>query len=47
MTNLLKIYEIYYNELINIDNQNINLYVNFIQEQLFFSANKYFNDQEP
>ena len=33
--------------LINsIDNQNINYYVNFIQEQLF-AANKYFNDQEP
>ena len=30
----------------NIDNQNINFYVNFIQEQLF-AANKYFNDQEP
>ena len=30
----------------SIDNQNINYYVNFIQEQLF-AANKYFNDQEP
>ncbi len=30
----------------NIDNQNINFYVNFIQDQLF-AANKYFNDQEP
>ena len=29
-----------------IDHQEINLYVNFIVEQLF-SANKYFNDQEP
>jgi len=29
-----------------IDNQNINSYVNFIVEQLF-NANKYFNDQEP
>ena len=29
-----------------IDNQNINFYVNFIQDQLF-AANKYFNDQEP
>ena len=29
-----------------IDNQNINFYVNFIQDQLF-TANKYFNDQEP
>ena len=32
------------NEL--IDNQNINEYINFIVQQLF-SANKYFNDQEP
>ncbi len=31
---------------INIDNQNINFYLNFIIEQLF-KANKYFNDQEP
>ena len=30
----------------NIDNQNINFYLNFIVEQLFI-ANKYFNDQEP
>ena len=30
----------------HIDNQNINEYVNFIVDQLF-SANKYFNDQEP
>ena len=29
-----------------IDNQNINFYVNFILNQLF-KANKYFNDQEP
>ena len=29
-----------------IDKQNLNDYVNFIQDQLF-SANKYFNDQEP
>jgi len=29
-----------------IDNQDINSYVNFVVEQLF-SANKYFNDQEP
>ena len=29
-----------------IDKQNLNNYVNYIQEQLF-SANKYFNDQEP
>ena len=40
-------FKINYNELINsVDNQNINLYVNFIVNQLF-SANKYFNDQEP
>ncbi len=43
----LNTYEETYAKLINsIDNQNINFYVNFIQEQLF-SANKYFNDQEP
>ena len=30
----------------NIDNQNINFYINFIVDQLF-KANKYFNDQEP
>jgi len=36
-----------FNNLIeSIDNQNLNMYVNFIQEQLFV-ANKYFNDQEP
>ena len=29
-----------------IDNQDVNYYINFIVEQLF-SANKYFNDQEP
>ena len=34
------------NLILNIDNQNLNYYVNFIQDQLF-SANKYFNDQEP
>ncbi len=28
------------------DNQDVNLYINFIVEQLF-AANKYFNDQEP
>ena len=44
---VLKIYNESYNKLIEaIDCQNINFYVNFIQEQLF-SANKYFNDQEP
>ena len=41
----------YYKKNINIlykeiDNQNINFYVNFILNQLF-KANKYFNDQEP
>ena len=45
--NILKIYEDLFDKLIDsIDKQNINFYVNFIQEQLF-SANKYFNDQEP
>ena len=35
------------NELrINIDNQNLNFYMNFIISSLF-EANKYFNDQEP
>ena len=29
-----------------IDEQNINLYINFIVDRLF-AANKYFNDQEP
>ena len=44
---VLKIYEDSFDKLINsIDNQNINFYVNFIQDQLF-AANKYFNDQEP
>ena len=31
---------------IEIDNQNINFYINFIVNSLF-EANKYFNDQEP
>ena len=45
--NVLKIYEKSYEKLVkSIDHQNINFYVNFIQEQLF-AANKYFNDQEP
>ena len=45
--NVLKIYNESFNKLIGaIDSQNVNFYVNFIQEQLF-SANKYFNDQEP
>jgi len=44
---ILDIYSSNIENLINsIDNQNINYYVNFIQEQLF-AANKYFNDQEP
>ena len=44
---VLKIYDDSFDKLINsIDNQNINFYVNFIQDQLF-AANKYFNDQEP
>jgi len=35
------------NELrVNIDNQNLNFYMNFIINSLF-DANKYFNDQEP
>ena len=45
--NILNIYKQNYNNLIIfVDEQNVNGYVNFIQEQLF-SANKYFNDQEP
>ena len=44
---LLNVFKNNYNELVNnIDSQNINLYVNFIVNQLF-SSNKYFNDQEP
>ncbi len=44
---ILKVYDDQFDSLINaIDNQNINFYVNFIQDQLF-AANKYFNDQEP
>ncbi len=36
-----------YEKIINeIDNQNLNFYVEFITKQLF-AANKYFNDQEP
>jgi len=45
-----KILNIYTSNCINlikeIDSQNLNNYMNFIQEQLF-NANKYFNDQEP
>ena len=44
---LLNNFENNYDNLIYyIDNQNINLYMNFIVEQMFL-ANKYFNDQEP
>ncbi len=44
---ILKVYENSFIKLVDsIDKQNINFYVNFIQEQLF-AANKYFNDQEP
>ncbi len=46
-TEILNIYKNNFDNLINfIDNQKINEYVNFIQDQLF-AANKYFNDQEP
>ncbi len=46
-TRILNLYKSNINNLIDyIDNQNLNNYVNFIQDQLF-SANKYFNDQEP
>jgi len=45
-----KVLDIYNNEfdklIMSIDNQYINYYLNFIQDQLF-AANKYFNDQEP
>ena len=43
---ILDNYENNFNDLKNIDNQNINFYLNFIVDQLF-KANKYFNDQEP
>jgi len=44
---ILDNYKNNFNNLIKfIDSQDINSYVNFIQEQLF-KANKYFNDQEP
>jgi len=44
---VLKNFESNIDKLIDyIDNQDVNSYVNFIVEQLF-SANKYFNDQEP
>ena len=45
--NILNKFDENYNNLINeIDNQNINYYINFVINQLF-AANKYFNDQEP
>ena len=44
---VLNVFKKNYENLINyIDTQDINSYVNFLVEQLF-SANKYFNDQEP
>ena len=47
MAGHIKVYENLFDKLVDsIDKQNINFYVNFIQEQLF-AANKYFNDQEP
>ena len=45
--NVLDVFKSNFNKLIGyIDDQDINSYVNFIVDQLF-SANKYFNDQEP
>ena len=44
---ILKIFDTKISKLIEyIDNQDVNSYINFIVDQLF-SANKYFNDQEP
>jgi len=44
---LLNNFKLNFDEINNlIDNQNINSYINFIVDQLF-TANKYFNDQEP
>jgi len=44
---ILNVYESSFSKLVDsIDKQNVNFYINFIQEQLF-AANKYFNDQEP
>ena len=44
---ILNQYTKYYDDLVKYsDNQDVNSYINFIVEQLF-SANKYFNDQEP
>ena len=45
--NVLDNFKSNYDNLINYtENQNINSYIDFIVEQLF-TANKYFNDQEP
>jgi len=44
---ILSVFEKEYNNLVNfIDTQNLNLYINFIVDNLF-AANKYFNDEEP
>ena len=43
---LLKFTDNYENVIRHVDCQDINSYINFIVERLF-SANKYFNDQEP
>ena len=44
---ILQIFSSKYNQIIEfIDHQDINNYINFIQDGLF-TANKYFNDQEP
>ena len=44
---ILDQYSKYYDDLVKYsDNQDVNSYINFIVERLF-SANKYFNDQEP
>ena len=44
---ILNQYSKHYENLIKYsDNQDVNLYINFIVDQLF-AANKYFNDQEP
>ena len=43
---LLKFVDNYDNIINYIDNQNINSYISFVVDRLF-SANKYFNDQEP
>jgi len=44
---ILNVFNDDYEKILNyIDNQDINSYMNFVVEQLF-SANKYFNDEEP